>query len=384
MNYCFVACNYPTKKRQVHVFLENVVVRLVNKGENCVVIAPQSIYSYLFKKNNRRKLVEERITNNGKKYMVYSPLYFVFPKLTIGRLHFRDLSCKMIYKSIKRVYKKQKLNLDIVYAHFIESGIPAVKFATEYNIPSFIANGEADTIDSLKYNSTKVVNDTLKNVNGIISVSTKNRNEIKQLCNNDKNIMKKVKIIVNAVDENRFHKMSQRDIRKKHGWPENAFIVAFTGSFIERKGILKLSNVLDKIGNIYSLFMGVGEQQPTCKNILFSGKVDNVNLAEYLNAADVFVLPTLAEGCSNAIVEAICCGLPIISSNLEFNYDILDQSCAILINPNNEDEIENAIRKIINDKSLREKLQAGSLKRSKQLSLNSRVEKIQDFICSNI
>ena len=70
MEYCIVAGNYPTSERQVHVFLENVVVRLVDRGEVCNVVAPQSYFAYLFKKNNRRELVSERTTPNGNKYVV--------------------------------------------------------------------------------------------------------------------------------------------------------------------------------------------------------------------------------------------------------------------------------------------------------------------------
>lgn len=65
MEYCFVAGNYPTKERQVHVFLESVVERLVVRGEKCNVIAPQSSFVYYFKKKIRRPIVDKRITSTG-------------------------------------------------------------------------------------------------------------------------------------------------------------------------------------------------------------------------------------------------------------------------------------------------------------------------------
>lgn len=380
MEYCFVAGNYPTKERQVHVFLENIVVRLVDKGEECNVIAPQSIYAYYVKRNIRRAVVDERRTPAGNKYMVYSPLYFVFPKIKIGSFSMHNWSRTMFYHAIEKAYIKNKLHADVIYSHFIQAGIAGVKLATKFQLPSFIANGEADTVDSLKLNSVSSVKKTLENVTGIISVSTKNKNEIKTLCHDNNKIMEKVKVIVNAVDTKRFHKKNREKIREKMGWPVDKFIVAFTGSFIERKGVMRLSHALDRLNDVYSIFMGVGDERPDCKNILFCGRVNNAELCNYLNAADVFVLPTKAEGCSNAIVEALACGLPIISSDLEFNYDILDNSCSILIDPNNEDELVQAIDMIHKDESLWYRLCKGAELKASTLSLDVRVEKIQNFI----
>jgi glycosyltransferase involved in cell wall biosynthesis len=36
----------------------------------------------------------------------------------------------------------------------------------------------------------------------------------------------------------------------------------------------------------------------------------------FLNASDVFILPTLAEGSCNAILEALACGIPVVSSDI--------------------------------------------------------------------
>lgn len=384
MEYCFVAGNYPTKDRQVHVFLENIVVRLVDRGEKCNVIAPQSSFAYYFKRKIRRPIVDKRTTSDGNTYMVYSPLYFVFPKLKIGMFSMHNWSRQRFYKAVERTYRKNRFKADVVYSHFIQAGIAGVKLANKMGIPSFIANGEADTIDSLKLNNPLIVRETLKNVTGIISVSTKNKNEIRQLSGNDKTVMEKVCIIINAVDVNRFHKKNREQIRKQMGWPQDKFIVAFTGSFIERKGVMRLSHALDRLDDVYSIFMGVGDEKPNCKNILHCGRVNNAELSNYLNAADVFVLPTQAEGCSNAIVEAIACGLPVISSDMEFNYDVLDETCAILIDPNDETAIAEAINKLVSDVALRRELETGAEIKAKGLSLDVRVDRIQNFINSRI
>jgi len=316
--------------------------------------------------------------------MVYSPRYYIFPKIKIGKLSLHNWSRALFYKALEKTYKKNKFKPDVVYSHFIQAGIAGVRLAHKYKIPSFIANGEADTIDSLKLNSPKSVKQTLENVTGIISVSTKNKNEIKQLSNNDKAVMDKVTIIVNAVDNKRFFKQDKVRMREKLGWDKDKFIVAFTGTFIERKGVLRLAHALDRFDDVYSVFMGVGPQKPECKNILHCGRVNNAQLGDYLNASDVFVLPTQAEGCCNAIVEAVACGLPVVSSDREFNYDVLDESCSILIDPDDENAIYNAVDKLKTDVEYRTKLAKGSEVKADKLSLDFRVDKIQEFINSMI
>lgn len=89
----------------------------------------------------------------------------------------------------------------------------------------------------------------------------------------------------------------------------------------------------------------------------------------------MFCLPTLNEGCSNAIVEAIACGLPIISSNLPFNDDILDSSNALLVNPESVDDIASAIKQLMDNSDLRQKLAEGSKEKAKSLWIEFRAKK---------
>jgi hypothetical protein len=102
---------------------------------------------------------------------------------------------------------------------------------------------------------------------------------------------------------------------------------------------------------------------------LFKGRLPHALVPEYLSCSDVFVLPTLAEGCSNAIVEAMACGLPIISSNLPFNTDILDESNAILIDPMKVEEIAKAIQVLRLNAKIKEKYIENSIEKVKRLSI---------------
>ncbi|MBQ7329960.1 MAG: glycosyltransferase [Oscillospiraceae bacterium] len=384
MELCVVASNYPTPNRQALVFVENVVVNLVDRGIACNVIAPQSSFTYITKKNIRRELVSERTTPKGNKYTVYSPLYTIYPMMEVGSIHFNDKSKMSYYRAVKRTFKKYNLKADVMYSHFFQAGIPAVKLAKELGIPSIVANGEAETIRETSHISRKLLKETLDNVSGIISVSSKNKDEVCELCEGDAAVMDKVTILPNATEPKRFFKKDKAECRSKLGLPQDAFIVAFTGSFIERKGIMKLSAALDRFDDAYSMFIGAGEKKPTCKNVLHMGSVRNCELCDYLNAADVFVLPTLAEGCCNAILEAMACGVPIVSSNRSFNNEILDVTNSILIDPLSEEDIYQAIKELKENPAKRERLSTGCLEKAKDLTLDRRVDKILDFIRSKM
>ena len=132
---------------------------------------------------------------------------------------------------------------------------------------------------------------------------------------------------------------------------------------------------------VYSVFMGQPmDELPSCKHILYQGPVKHASIADYLNAADIFVLPTLHEGCCNAIIEAMACGLPVVSSNLPFNWDILNEENSILVSPKNVEEVRLAILSLMNDKTKRSRLSNGALNTASSLSINDRVIKIMSFV----
>ena len=168
----------------------------------------------------------------------------------------------------------------------------------------------------------------------------------------------------------------------------NDFIVVFVGRFVHRKGAKRVSDAIAKLkdDSIKSIFIGstmsdeTNDEEPNCSGILFKGKLKHSDIPLYLNSADVFILPSLAEGCSNSIVEALACGLPVISSDMEFNYDILNTSNAILINPLDVEEIAKSIKYLKEDKSLCKQMSFSAIKTAQTLNYSDRVLKILEFI----
>ena len=132
--------------------------------------------------------------------------------------------------------------------------------------------------------------------------------------------------------------------------------------------------------NIESIFIGSGIDEPQYNRIFHSGPVENNKIIDYLNSADVFVLPTLREGCCNAIIEAMACGLPIISSNLSFNDDILNSKNSIRIDPNNIVKLAEAINMLKESPKIRTEMSSQSLKIASKLTIDKRALKIIDFI----
>lgn len=360
--------DYPYKSESVYPFVQNLCEAFVKQGYDVSVVVPQSITSALLHRIKLRP--KKRVdTIAGRSIVVYQPYYF-----SVSFKH-HLINNFLIRRCLKRFFSKNKLHPDFVYCHFWNSALVALPFAKANNIPLFIATGESNIAKmfSMKYGYQEL-NDYVK---GVICVSSKNKDESIKLGLTTED---KCRVFPNAVNAELFHKQNRTACRKKLGFSQDAFIIAFVGWFIERKGPKRVAEAIDKVGNVNSVFIGKGEQDPHCDGILFKGALPHEEVPTYLGAVDVFVLPTQNEGCCNAVVEAMACGLPVISSNLPFNWDVLDDSNSIMVDPNNVEEIAEAIRILREDKELRQKLANGALKKVESLTIEKRARAILNFM----
>lgn len=371
---CFIVNGYPTKEDPSYAFIQPIVFGFADLGYHCTVIAPQSLTKRIISHKKGRKYHWLDKSPAGNSVDVFQPQFISFSALRMFDINwssfFRDIA-------IRRCYKKIKHQNDAIYAHFWDCAIPAGQIAKENNIPLYVASGESK-IRVFDYYSNKKIEKYLNYIHGVIFVSTKNFNESKEL-----GLLKyspRTVVLPNAVDPQKFYIMPKMEARKKLGFDIDDKIAIFVGAFNNRKGVLRVVQAAEAVEGLNLILIGNGEDCPESEKILFKGKVPHDDLVTYLNSADVFILPTLAEGCCNAIVEALACGKPVISSNLPFNDDILNDDNSLRIDPLNICEITEALDNVFQNPKLKERLERGSIATGKLLIISKRIKKIAEFM----
>ena len=376
---CVITEEYPIDDRPRFPFVDQLICQFADLGLEIVVLNPVSITRKIIYKENLKPKTWEKTTRNGAKVTIVCPRYFSFSSKKIGRINTSVFTLNSFIKACLKWFRKNGVDFDVVYGHFIfPSGITANIIGKKYSVPAFLAYGE-NTTYTIDYLGEGQTGKLLDNIRGVISVSTKNKEILLQhhLFKDDQ-----IEVFPNGIDKALFYPRDKAEMRKKYGLPETDFIVIFVGGFIQIKGANRLADAISSLNDasIKSVFIGSGNVVPKCGGILLQRPMPHNQIPEILSAADIFALPTLAEGCCNAIIEAMACGLPIISSKYSFNDDILDQTCSIRVDPENIGEIANAIGLLHTDRDLRNRLALGALKKANDFNVENRARGIINFI----
>ena len=369
MKICVISNGFPTKRSASSIFVVNLCEQWARQGHAVTIVTPQSVTNILMGKSGATAQTFAYTTPDGNTINVYRPRIITFSNIPLLKKVKNWLRQRAIANVVKRIGPQ-----DVFYCHFWNNGYDLYKAIGDKGRPLIVATGESVI-------HLRTVDDGFRQaVSGVVCVSTKNMEESISL---RLTTQEKCIVLPNAIDTAVFHKMDKLQCRRELGIDTQLFVVVYVGQFIKRKGYNRLAAAIDQLDDkeIGVVFLGKAKegQEPHCQGILKCGFASQKEIAKYLNAADVFVLPTQAEGCCNAIVEAMACGLPVISSDRPFNYDILDSSNALLIDPDNVDEIATAI-KSMKDERNREDMGNRSLIKVQELTLPIRAQKIINFI----
>lgn len=103
-------------------------------------------------------------------------------------------------------------------------------------------------------------------------------------------------------------------------------------------------------------------------SVVFRGKVDSEELARELPKCHVFCLPSLAEGMSNATLEAAACGLPLVITDVGGTRELLEYKNGIIIDKKSSNAIKNSLLTLYKDDDLRENTSVSSRQLAKKYS----------------
>jgi glycosyltransferase involved in cell wall biosynthesis len=149
--------------------------------------------------------------------------------------------------------------------------------------------------------------------------------------------VERIRVIANGVDTVRFapHPEKRLRVRRDLGIPPDAFVAGSVGRLVKIKGHDTLLNAVQQRratgSEAWVLLVGAGPELERLQQIangpllagrvVFAGASDQVS--DLLNAMDVFALPSLGEGFSNTLLEAMACGLPSLATCVGGNSEVM-------------------------------------------------------------
>ena len=185
--------------------------------------------------------------------------------------------------------------------------------------------------------------------------------------------LNKIHLIPNSVDTTRFAPVSPGQksfLREKLNLPQAATIAIYTGRLVSYKGLPLLLKVWNEIRcrreNVILLLAGTGGLDiHNCeaqlrdyvasvsleKNVRFLGSVQNI--PEYLQAADLFIFPTENDAFPSSLIEAMACGLPVVTTPVgAIKTIVTHRETGLLVRPGNFQQLFEALDVMLSDKAL--------------------------------
>lgn len=230
------------------------------------------------------------------------------------------------YNNVNDKLQRSRTYPDLIHAHFIwPNGFVGAKLKKEYGIP-FVVTAHGYDIYDLPFRDAEWKERTEAILNAadvVITVSNSNRECMKRL-----NVAAPIKVVPNGFRHDLFYPMRMEICRKTLNLPINRKILLSVGNLVEVKGYTHLIDAISEVvrerSDVLCLIIGRGELKHRLEK-----KVSSLGLEQYvrliggkphdeiplwMNACDLFVLPSLRESFGIVQVEAMACGKPVVAT----------------------------------------------------------------------
>lgn len=232
----------------------------------------------------------------------------------------------------------------------------------------------------------KMIPPALKKADRIIAISNQTKNDIIELTGAPP---KKIKVIYIGVSDE-FIPFTDKNlvekIKSKYSLPMK--YILFVGAIEPRKNLKNLTLAFSKLkrkgcghklviagrfGWNYKDVLNTIKKEGLESEITFTNYVLQNDLPLIYNGADLFVYPSLYEGFGIPVMEAMACGIPVVTSNISSLPEIA-QGAAILVDPLDSESIFLGMDKVLKDKKLAGEMSAKGIERARSFSLRNMAE----------
>ena len=337
--------------------------------------------------------------------------YFLFNPSRSGKFKIKGATVKQVLPSrlidklfrsawrsswVKRDLRNYKIDLYHGVSHEIPIGIHKTRVKSIVTIHDLIHERHPEQynpIDVKIYH--KKFRYSCKNSDAIMAISEQTKKDIVELYGIDS---RKITVCYQSCNPVFAITASEEDklqVKKKYGLPEKYFL--YLGSITDRKNLLGICEAMTRVKDLGLPLLVVGDggkykqkvEEFINKNnlkeqvIIYSRFIPLDDLPEIYQSATALVYPSFFEGFGAPVLEALWSRLPVITSNTSSLPEVAGPG-SLLVDPENPDEIANAMRRVAEEKDLQTRMKDIGWKHAQNFSprqyVNS-VMKLYESVC---
>ncbi len=274
----------------------------------------------------------------------------------------------------------RKEHVDLVHSHMYRSNVPSTIAARLSGVRHVLC--QVHNIDTWETNRQRMMDRwLLRWRSAMLAVSENVKDDIVSSlhCSPER-----IKILYNGIDTSKFGNMqAEPQLNLDLGIPKGHFLVVMLARLVEQKKHTRLLQALQRIRDELPptnvVLVGDGKLRHALEQevkerhlkdmVSFAGH--RTDIAQILASSTLSVLTSDKEGFSNAIVESLAAGVPVIATDVGGNREaIVDGKCGFIIQPNDITGLAQALKILLTDHPLRQKMSTAAQLQAQHFSLD--------------
>lgn len=286
---------------------------------------------------------------------------------------------------IKTLIVLRKINPKVIHGQSIPSSVPGFLVKKILGKPYVVYSRGSDVYLPWRFKRIRS-NLVLKSADAVIALTEDMKKEMQNICNRE------IFVIPNGIILTNFQNLSKEETRDNLQIKNGERIVLFVGRLHPVKGVKYLIQAMDVIrrrnAGARLMLVGDGEEGESLeglvkelnleKQITFVGKVPNESIPQYMAASDVLVLPSLSEGFSIVLLEAMASGLSIVATKVGGVPEVIkDGENGFLVESESSKKIAEKVLLLLNNDRLKRQISRNNKEKAKKYSWKKIVEKLE-------
>lgn len=307
-SFCLFCANYLPNLGGIERYVYNLSKQLIKNGHNVTVVT-----------SNVFALPSYEVDENGIEI-------FRMPCHNFMKGRYPILKKDNDFKELDKKLTEKQFDLVVINARFYIHSLYAANFAKKNNIKCItIEHGSTHlSVDN------KILDMVVAQVEHFVTALLKRKCKDYYAVSNAAGKwsshfgIKSKGTLYNAVDIEHIIASKNKSVcnyRKEYGIPDSAILITFTGRLLKIKGVYELLDAFKRTNrdDLYLIYAGDGPEMDELKKrandrVFFLGQIDFDHIVSLLDASDIYCLPSVSEGMSTSVLEAIATNTFVITT----------------------------------------------------------------------